>query len=152
MFTTEHLHLRQYRLSDDDDILAILNDVEVQDTLGTEYNVPRMTPYVEQTRQKSYQSMLCVIITLKSSGEFVGRCTLVLREPKTSEVQLAIIIGRQYWDKGYGSETVRFIVRHAFHEMAVQRISLQVVEGNQRGLHMFKKVSVSCCFWSRQSC
>ena len=47
--------------------------------------------------------------------------------------------GRENWGKGYGSDAVRLILRYAFTELNLQRVSLEVSEYNPRAVHVYTK-------------
>jgi len=53
---------------------------------------------------------------------------------------LGIGIGdRNYWSKGYGTEALRLILRYGFVELNLHRISLTVLEGNDRAIRAYEK-------------
>jgi RimJ/RimL family protein N-acetyltransferase len=53
---------------------------------------------------------------------------------------LGIAIGeRGEWGEGYGTDTVRVILRLAFAELNLHRVSLTVFEYNQRAIHSYEK-------------
>lgn len=46
---------------------------------------------------------------------------------------------RAYWSKGYGTEAVRLTLKYAFTELNLQRVSLTVLEGNDRAQRAYAK-------------
>ena len=53
---------------------------------------------------------------------------------------VSISIGeREYWDKGYGTDAMRVILRYAFIELNLHRVSLNVFEYNQRAVRSYEK-------------
>lgn len=46
---------------------------------------------------------------------------------------------REFWGKGYGTDAMRIILRYAFTELNLQRVTLDVFEYNQRGLRSYEK-------------
>ena len=53
---------------------------------------------------------------------------------------LGIGIGeRTNWGKGYGSEALGLVLRYAFHELNLHRISVTVFDNNLRSLALFEK-------------
>ncbi len=53
---------------------------------------------------------------------------------------VAIGIGeRDFWGKGYGTDAMREILRFAFDELNLYRVSLDVFEYNQRAVQSYKK-------------
>jgi RimJ/RimL family protein N-acetyltransferase len=47
---------------------------------------------------------------------------------------------REYWGKGYGSDALRLILRYAFQELGLQRVTLTVFEYNPRAIRSYEKV------------
>ena len=56
------------------------------------------------------------------------------------EAFLGINIGeRNDWGKGYGTDALRVLLRYAFEELNLQRISLSFLEGNDRAMRSYEK-------------
>src|SRR6266487_4393269 len=57
------------------------------------------------------------------------------------EAFIGIFIGeREYWGKGCGTDTMRIILRYAFTELNVWRVSLGVFDYNPRAIRSYEKV------------
>jgi RimJ/RimL family protein N-acetyltransferase len=91
----------------------------------------------KQTRASPSQEAFAVE-TL--AGELIGACDLVGISGRTRTAVLGIWIGKPYWDRGYGTDTVRTLCGFAFQEMNLQRIQLQVHKTNPRGVRAYEKV------------
>ncbi len=53
---------------------------------------------------------------------------------------MGINIGeREYWGKGYGTDALRVLLRYAFDELNLQRVSLSFLEGNERAMRSYEK-------------
>jgi len=46
---------------------------------------------------------------------------------------------REYWGKGYGTDAMKVILRYAFTELNLQRVTLDVFEYNPRGMRSYEK-------------
>jgi RimJ/RimL family protein N-acetyltransferase len=46
---------------------------------------------------------------------------------------------REYWGKGYGTDAMRVILRYAFTELNLHRVSLDVFEYNPRAIRSYEK-------------
>jgi RimJ/RimL family protein N-acetyltransferase len=56
------------------------------------------------------------------------------------EAIVAIAIGeRAYWNKGYGTDAMRVMLRYVFDELNLRRLTLIVFEHNPRGLRSYQK-------------
>jgi RimJ/RimL family protein N-acetyltransferase len=47
---------------------------------------------------------------------------------------------REYWGKGYGTDAMHLILRYAFIELNLQRVSLNVFEYNLRAIRSYEKL------------
>jgi RimJ/RimL family protein N-acetyltransferase len=56
------------------------------------------------------------------------------------EAVMGIQIGeREYWGKGYGTDALRVLLRYAFGELNLDRVSLSFLEGNDRAQRSYEK-------------
>jgi RimJ/RimL family protein N-acetyltransferase len=46
---------------------------------------------------------------------------------------------REFWGKGYGTDAMRIILRYAFTELNLHRVTLNVFEYNPRGIRSYEK-------------
>lgn len=59
----------------------------------------------------------------------------------TGDVWLGIGLGdRAYWGQGYGTDAMRVLIRYAFEELNLRRISLSVFEYNERAVKCYRKL------------
>ena len=47
---------------------------------------------------------------------------------------------REFWGKGYGTDAMKIILRYAFTELNLRRVTLDVFEYNPRGVRSYEKV------------
>ena len=52
-------------------------------------------------------------VTLRSTGELIGGCGLVIREIH-KRAELGYVIGKNYWGHGYATEAVKAVIQYAF--------------------------------------
>ena len=43
------------------------------------------------------------------------------------------------WDHGYGSDSIRLVIGHAFHQLKLHRVDLVVLESNRRAIRAYGK-------------
>jgi len=64
-----------------------------------------------------------------------------------------IAIGdKDYWNKGYGTEAARLIIRYGFEQLNLHRISSGVFSFNERSLRLHKKVGFTEEGRRREAC
>lgn len=73
-------------------------------------------------------------------GKHIGNCVYYNINEAKDEAELGIIIGnRDYWDKGYGTDTVATLVSHIFLQTNLKRLYLKTLDWNHRAQKCFKK-------------
>jgi RimJ/RimL family protein N-acetyltransferase len=119
-----------------------LSDPEVTQHLGSDvrFQPPTMEDE-ERWFQDTAQDPNKTNWTIEAkSGLILG--SIDLRNISTSNAwgELGILIGDKHqWDKGYGTDAVRTLVRYAFEELRLHRVQLTVSEENKRGIKCYWK-------------
>ncbi|KAG2113626.1 acyl-CoA N-acyltransferase [Suillus cothurnatus] len=134
--------LLRYRAVDDlEGILALRNDPLVQRTQTFSAIAPApSSKYKEYMKTFAEGSALWFSLVHKDSLSFIGFCCINLLEAKNRDARLGITIASEFWGKGYGTEVMHFTVNHAFKYFGLQRISLDVTEGNARARAVYAKL------------
>ena len=73
-------------------------------------------------------------------GNHIGNCSYYGIDKLKGEAELGIMIGkRDYWNKGYGADTVSTLVSYIFRHTNLKRIHLKTLNSNIRAQKCFKK-------------
>ena len=72
-------------------------------------------------------------------GTLIGLIRLKRGVPEDRHADFGIAIERAYWDRGYGTDATRTILRFAFEEMNLHRVSLTVLDYNTRAQRCYEK-------------
>ncbi len=73
-------------------------------------------------------------------GSLIGNLGLSSIDWQNRQAVLGIVIGeKEYWDNGYGTEAITTLLRFAFEEMNLHRVSLRVFDYNQRAIRCYEK-------------
>ena len=72
-------------------------------------------------------------------GELIGQISL-FGVTKNRCGTLGVVIGREHWGDGLGTEAVRLMVGYGFAEMALHRVELAVYAYNERALRSYTSV------------
>jgi RimJ/RimL family protein N-acetyltransferase len=79
-------------------------------------------------------------------GQHIGNCVYYNMNQAEGKTELGIMIGnRDYWNKGYGVETVNTLVDHIFNRTTLERVYLTTLDWNQRAQKCFKKCGFQEC-------
>ncbi len=72
-------------------------------------------------------------------GKHIGNCTCYDIDESKNEAQVGIMIGdRDYWDKGYGVDTITTLVDHIFLSTLLNRVYLKTLDWNLRAQKCFR--------------
>lgn len=73
-------------------------------------------------------------------GVHIGNCGLHRGRPEDRHAELGIMIGeKDYQSNGYGTDAVMTLVRFAFEQMNLNKVSLGVFEFNERAQACYRK-------------
>ena len=74
-------------------------------------------------------------------GVHIGNCDLHRVHAEDRKAGLGIMIGeKEYWGRGFGTDTMLTLLRFAFEQMNLHKVALGVFEFNERGLAMYAKL------------
>jgi RimJ/RimL family protein N-acetyltransferase len=95
-----------------------------------------------ESLQERLDNEEAVMLTIETAeGAHIGNVGLMSINWKDRNAELGIAIGdKSYWDKGYGSDAVRTMLKVAFRQMNLHRVRLRVHEDNVRGIRCYEKV------------
>ncbi len=80
-------------------------------------------------------------ITLKDDPTYIGEVVLNEIDMDTRSAQFRIAMaGKQYYNKGYGSEATYLILKHGFETLGLHRIALEVYDFNPRAQYVYEKI------------
>ncbi len=143
MLTGRLVRPRALDMDDLDRYIAWINDAEVTRFLGaTLPAVPRgaEAAWLEKHVQRgfSFDDFTFAIDTLE--GLHIGSISLHKPDAIDRKSVLGIMIGdKTCWDRGYGTDAIRTLLRFAFDETNLHRISLDVSADNLRGIACYRK-------------
>ncbi len=70
----------------------------------------------------------------------IGSCGLFDIDWISRKAEIGIMIGdKRQWNKGYGTETMRIILKHGFETLNLHRLYLKVFDTNPRAIRAYEK-------------
>jgi len=97
--------------------------------------------FVRERLTQSFNGLYLMIEAVNlPESHVVGAIELRKTRPEHRLGEVGILIGREYWGRGYGTDAMRALCRFAFEQMDLRRISLEVMEFNIRAIRSYGRV------------
>lgn len=117
------------------------NDPEVTDALGNvkyPFSEAREKEWIEQQLAPSHDRRAFTVLTKK--GKPIGNAGFNHIDYRNKHAVLGIAIGeKDFWNKGYGVDTIATLVRFGFQELGMHKIELDVLSTNERAIACYRK-------------
>jgi len=143
MIIGDRVRLRAVEKDDLPRYVAWFNDSEVREYLEM------ILPMSSEDEEEWYQNTrklppperpFAIDIRDGEEWQHVGSCGFLHVDHINSQAELGISIGeKEYWGKGYGTETVLLLLKTAFEILNLNRVYLRVYEKNTRGIRAYEK-------------
>jgi len=147
MIFGERIRLRAITRADLPLFVEWLNDPEV--TQGLMHYLPFSLDDEEDwfnTMRKAprEEHPLIIEVLTETGWEPIGDCGLFGINWRTREAEFGIVIGaKPYWNKGYGTEALKAIIKYGFETLNLNRIALRVYANNPRAIRAYEKAGLS---------
>ncbi|MEN6372913.1 MAG: GNAT family protein [Armatimonadota bacterium] len=80
-------------------------------------------------------------VTLKTEGQVIGGCGLYLL-PRHDQAAIGYVLNRNFWGFGYATEVAEALLRAAFTDMGIHRISTWCDTENSRSAKVLEKIGM----------
>jgi RimJ/RimL family protein N-acetyltransferase len=145
MIYSERLRLRAAERADLPLFTRWLNDPEVRKNLSLylPLSIADEEHWFETMLQNPpAEHALVIEIPLPDSDDWqpIGNCSLMNIDWRNRKAEFGIFIGeKSLWNKGYGTDTARLILKHGFETLNLHRIFLQVFVTNPGAIRAYEK-------------
>jgi len=149
MIHGERIRLRRNERGDIPKLVEWLNDPDVRRYLSM------ILPISQANEEQWFENMLKLPgneqpfgieirdITPEGGNDhwrLIGICSLVDINWTARSAEVGLFIGeKSYWNKGYGTEVMRLLLRLGFETLNLNRIFLRVDEANKAGIRAYEK-------------
>ena len=103
-------------------------------------SVKKITEWITKDQEKDPPPFLMFGIRTLEDDKLVGFIDLDGTFYPHGEAFVGIGVGdREFWGKGYGTDAMQVILRYAFYELNLRRVSLDTFEYNPRAVRSYEK-------------
>ena len=115
-----------------------LNDLEVTANLNIFNSVMNVETEKDFLTKLSKEHNYA-IVDLKTD-KLLGSCGFVELDHLNQTAETGIFIGnKNYWNKGYGTESLQLLLDYGFNALNLNSVMLRVFSFNERAIKMYKK-------------
>jgi len=140
VLTGEKTVLRPFTASDADGMWQLVQDPVVRFAFepSTELAPERLRSWYATRADRP--DRLDLAVTGPATGELLGEVVLHEWDPTARSCSFRTLIGPRGRGRGVGTEATRLIIGHAFGQLGLHRIQLEVYGHNHRALRVYEKV------------
>lgn len=143
MIPGKNVRLRAIERQDLPYFVAWLNDPAVRKNLLVTVPLSQAQEegWFEHTlRLPLEEQPLGIEVQTPEGWQLVGNCGFAKLDRRNSCAEIGIFIGdARFWNKGYGTEAMRLMLKYGFFTLNLNRIFLTVYETNPRGIRCYEK-------------
>jgi RimJ/RimL family protein N-acetyltransferase len=143
MINGERIRLRAPEREDLPLFVAWLNDPDVRKNLALFLPLSLVDEehwFENMSQQPAPEHPMVIEIQEGDGWKPVGNCGFNFLDWRNRSGELGLFIGeKSLWNQGYGTETVRLLLRHGFNTLNLNRIYLRVFETNLGGIRAYEK-------------
>ena len=142
LFTGELVWLTAFNPEVDAAIIAPWSrDTEFHRLADNDAAYPRPVKSTREWLERSSDHGFRFAIRTLRDDQLIGDTGVWIESWAHGEGWLGIAIGdRNYWGKGYGADAMRVLLRFAFGELNLRRVSLGVYAYNPRAMRSYEKI------------
>lgn len=143
MITGSTVRLRAIEQQDLPHFVTWLNDPEVRRNLLVHVPLSQAQEdgwFERILRLPLEEQPLGIEVHTAEGWRLIGNCGFARLDWRNRCAEIGIFIGdKNFWNKGYGAQAMRLMVRYGFNSLNLNRIYLNVFETNQRGIRCYQK-------------
>ena len=129
----ERLYFKPVSLDDVAEIHKFASDKNVSRFIGWNLSstMDDTLELVESMLEKEKDDIgIYASIFLKSTKTLIGTCMIFNFDLKAKHAEVGYVLSADYWNKGYGTETISLMVDYAFEELKLHKLHARVTDVN----------------------
>ncbi len=142
MIYAKRIRLRAAEREDIPMFAAWLNDPEVVQFLSMNLPMSRAEEenwFDQMLKSPKAEHVLVIEAQTESGWKPIGNTSFMDINWVNSHAEIGIFIGeKDYWNRGYGRETMKLMLRHGFQTLNLNRVYLKVFDENVRGIRAYE--------------
>jgi len=140
MFLTERLCLRGFQDEDKDKIVNMMTDPRITPNISLGFWRPARPSFGDDLKKGYETGLWSSVVVTREGNEFVGILMLgIAPDTPNRNPAMAICIAYDHWNKGYGGEMLQFLLKHAFLELGMHKVWLEVLDSNAPAISLYKR-------------
>ena len=133
---TERLIIRDFKLSDIDDLYEIFSDEEVMEYIEPVYDRNKTLNFIKEFCIEHKGAFACAN---RENEKVIGY--IIFKEYEDKVYELGWIFNKEYWGKGYAYESCDAVIKYAFSEMKIHKIFAETID-NIKSVNLMKKLGM----------
>jgi RimJ/RimL family protein N-acetyltransferase len=143
---TKRLHLREFKTSDWQEILAYQSDPHYQRFYALTERTPQQAQefvrtFIDQQQEQPRQKYQ-LAITLKTSSSLIGTCGIRMDQSRTHQADLGYELSPKYWGKGYATESAQAMLHFGFTTLHLHRIWSWCISENRASTRVLERLGM----------
>ncbi|GAB4186566.1 MAG: GNAT family N-acetyltransferase [Thermoflexibacter sp.] len=140
---TERTILRHLTIDDAEDFYALNLDKEVLKFTGDQpfENLQTAKNFLNDYDQYKKYGVGRFAVIEKATSKFIGWCGLKYN-PETDEFDIGFRFFRDYWNKGFATETAKRCLDYGFNELGIARIVGRAMKENISSIKVLEKIGM----------
>jgi RimJ/RimL family protein N-acetyltransferase len=140
---TPRLLLRPLEPADAEPLAAVCDDEEVArgvDDIDLPYTPDKALAWIERGIAYTFEGRgVAFAITLRDSGRLIGDTVIWQIQREHQRGDIGIVLARDHWGQGYGTEALRAVIDFAFNGLDLHRVDGGCLSWNTASARMMEK-------------
>lgn len=139
---SENIIFKPLSTNDALEIHSFASDVDVSRFIGWRlmHTLNESREFIEEmTKREANGTYLYASIVLKSTGKIIGTAMIFNFDKDARHAEIGYVLNKNYWGKGYGTETVKLMNKFAFECLILHKLHAHVVDANTGSIRVLER-------------